>query len=93
MAVTHSKDKTSWFRVEMYSPLAEEATARVGRGSRVTINGFLKEDTWVDKATNSRRSKIKVIAQSLGIVSLRGPNQQDGAGAGASDSAPSAAAA
>ncbi|KIZ01455.1 hypothetical protein MNEG_6510 [Monoraphidium neglectum] len=57
----------------MYSPLAEAAAARVGRGSKVTVTGVLRE----------------IIAQSLGVLAPRGASQQqDSAFDGAPSAAP-----
>jgi hypothetical protein len=46
--------------VDAYNPLAEEVAARVTRGTKIVVHGYLKQDEWTDKATGARRSAVKV---------------------------------
>ncbi|GBF99391.1 hypothetical protein Rsub_12324 [Raphidocelis subcapitata] len=83
LAVPMGKDKTSWFRVDVFSPLAEEVAHKVTRGTKVVVHGYLKQDEWTDKATGAKRSAVKVVARSVGVIP-----RYDGPGMGAAADAP-----
>ncbi|KAI8471435.1 MAG: hypothetical protein J3K34DRAFT_520521 [Monoraphidium minutum] len=90
LAVPAGKDKTSWFRVDLYSPLAEQAAQRVRRGTSVVVHGYMREDKWVDKTTGQNRSAVKVVARTLGVLARRPASDGGGFDDGGSAAAPAA---
>jgi len=63
------EEATSYFDVACWRDLAENASASLHRGDRVVVTGRLEQHTW-DASDGSKRSKVKVIADEVG-VSLR----------------------
>ncbi len=63
------EEATSYFDVACWRDLAENASASLHRGDRVVVIGRLEQERWA-AADGSNRTKIKVIADEVG-VSLR----------------------
>lgn len=80
--------KTSWVPVKMFGQLAERARDRLVKGSTVAITGHLEEDTWDDKATGQKRSRLYVVADSFEVITDRKATAQPVAGANANYAAP-----
>ena len=59
-------DATVWDRT------AENCCQYLKKGSQVHIEGALKMDTWDDKTTGEKRSKIKVLADRVQFLDRRG---------------------
>lgn len=64
LAVRRTQDKTDWFELEVWGALAERAKDVVRKGSKVHVEGRLKVDEWTDAASNSKRSRTKVVADA-----------------------------
>ena len=56
---------TSFFDIEAWGKQGESCQKYLTKGSPVLVVGTLKQDTWEDKATGQKRSKIKVVAQNV----------------------------
>lgn len=56
-------DNTIFFDVSCFGKAAESGNERLAKGSHVLVDGRLKQDSWTDKATGQRRTKLKVIAE------------------------------
>ncbi|KAK9861227.1 hypothetical protein WJX84_009182 [Apatococcus fuscideae] len=60
----------SWFcrvDVEAWGSLAESASQQLGKGSRVAVQGRLKQEKWAE-ATGQTRSRLKVVANTINRV-------------------------
>ncbi len=95
--VTDSGEKmqeTTYVDVVVWSRLAEIAGQFLHKGSPVFIEGRLQMDTWEDKATGQKRSKIRVVADNLQFLGRRdggddnGPAVSGGGGGGYAAPAP-----
>ena len=95
--VTDSGEKmqeTTYVDVVVWSRLAELAGQYLHKGSPVFIEGRLQMDTWEDKATGQKRSKIRVVADNLQFLGRReggdegGPPMGGGNGGGYQQSSP-----
>lgn len=64
-AAGEKREEVTFVDVEMWGKLAELAGEYLKKGRPVFIEGRLKLDTWDDKATGQKRSKMKVIADSM----------------------------
>lgn len=88
--VTDSGEKmqeTTYVDVVVWSRLAEIAGQFLHKGSPVFIEGRLQMDTWEDKATGQKRSKIRVVADNLQFLGGRregGEEPMPGGSGGAS---------
>jgi single-strand DNA-binding protein len=71
VSVPQGKDKDpAWIDVTCWGDLAEHVVESCSKGSRVSVQGRITEDTWQDKQTGDKRSKVKVIADDVAL-SLR----------------------
>jgi single-strand DNA-binding protein len=59
------KDETTFVDVTVWGSSAENAHKYLSKGRGVFIEGRLQMDTWDDKATGQKRSKLKVVADNL----------------------------
>ncbi len=79
-------DVADFFDVTAWEKLGELVMQYLAKGRRVLVQGRLRQDSWDDKETGKKRSRIEVVATD--VTFLDGPNGGDNApaqaGAGAS---------
>ena len=63
-----TKEEVSFFDVVMFGNTAEAFAKYHSKGSECLVEGRLKQETWDDKATGAKRSKIVVIADRWHFV-------------------------
>lgn len=84
------QEETTFVDVELWGRQAEIAGEYLKKGRPVFIEGRLKLDSWDDKATGQKRSKMKVVGEQLQLL---GGREGGGGGGGGereySDSRPS----
>jgi len=72
---------TTWLDVEAWNDEARQLCDHVAKGRQIQVTGRLKENTWTDKATGQKRSRIKVSAYSFAFVApYNGANGANGGG-------------
>ncbi len=71
------KEETLFIDVTVWDRQAENCCQYLRKGSGVHIEGSLKMDTWDDKTTGEKRSKIRVNAERVQFLDRR-----DGGGSG-----------
>jgi single-strand DNA-binding protein len=74
------RDETTYVDIVLYGRLAEIAGEYLKKGRPVYIEGRLKLDTWDDKQTGQKRSKMRVVGEALQLLGSR-----DGAREGSSN--------
>jgi single-strand DNA-binding protein len=79
------KEETLFIDVTVWDRQAENCCQYLRKGSGVHIEGSLKMDTWDDKTTGEKRSKVRVQAERVQFLDRRG---DAGGGGGDSDFAP-----
>jgi single-strand DNA-binding protein len=57
---------TTWHRVKAFRTLGENIIESLRQGHLVIVHGTITTDTWIDKATEHKRSAQKVIADLVG---------------------------
>ena len=68
--------------MELWGRLAEIAGEYAKKGRPVYVEGRLRMDTWDDKATGQKRSRMKVVGENLQLLGSRtggpsgGPQEQ-----------------
>ena len=73
------QEETTFVDVTLWGRQAELAQQYLSKGRGVYIEGRLQMDTWDDKTTGQKRSKLKVIAENLQFLpDGRGGQQQGG---------------
>ena len=72
--------------ITLWGRTAEIAHQYCGKGRPLFVEGRLQTDSWEDKATGQKRTKLKVVAESLQLLGSPG-----GGGGGGQPSNPPAA--
>jgi single-strand DNA-binding protein len=65
------QEEVTFIDVEMFGRKAEVAAEYLKKGRPVFIEGRLKLDSWDDKASGQKRSKLKVVGESLEFLGSR----------------------
>jgi single-strand DNA-binding protein len=76
-------DGADFFDVTAWEKLGDLIVQYLAKGRRVLVQGRLRQDSWDDKETGKKRSRIEVTATD--VTFLDGPSDGNGGG---SDSAP-----
>ena len=63
--------ETTYVEIIAWSKLAEICGQYLRKGSSIFIEGRLQQDTWDDKATGQKRSKLRVVAENIQFLSQR----------------------
>lgn len=74
------REETLFIDVTVWDRQAENCCQYLRKGSAVHIEGSLKMDTWDDKTTGEKRSKIKVQADRVQFLDSRRADQGGGMG-------------
>lgn len=60
------QEKTSYFDVVAWRNLAEEGANILEKGMGVIIVGRMEQQSWEDKETGAKRSRVQVLADNIG---------------------------
>ena len=60
--------QTTWLDVEAWNDEARQLVEHVAKGRQLQVTGRLKENTWIDKATGQKRSRIKISAYAFAFI-------------------------
>src|SRR6516162_1213939 len=74
------KEEVTFVDVDAFGRQAETIGQYLKKGRPVLIEGRLKYDTWEDKQTNQKRSKLGVVLENFQFMDS---NRGEGSGAGA----------
>ncbi|MEY2563235.1 MAG: single-strand DNA-binding protein [Verrucomicrobiota bacterium] len=81
------REETTFVDVTLWGRTAEIAGEYLKKGRPVFIEGRLQLDTWDDKTSGQKRSKLKVVGEGLQLI---GGRPGGGGGGGGEDEGPSA---
>ncbi|TLD71102.1 single-stranded DNA-binding protein [Phragmitibacter flavus] len=81
------REEVTYIDVVLWSRLAELAGQYLSKGRAVFIEGRLQMDTWEDKQTGQKRSKIRVVGETMQFIDSK-RDGDEGGGGGGSRSAP-----
>ena len=73
-------DQADFFDVTAWEKTGELVAQYLGKGRRVLVQGRLRQDSWDDKETGKKRSRVEVVASD--VTFLDGPSG-DNQGGGA----------
>lgn len=79
-------DQADFFDVTAWEKLGELVNQYLSKGRRCLVQGRLRQDSWDDKETGKKRSKVEIVATD--VTFLDGPSGDSGP----SNSTPGAAA-
>ena len=65
---TKNTAEVNYFDILAFGKLAETANKYLTKGKRVAIMGTLRQERWQDKNTNTARSKVRIIMQSMQML-------------------------
>jgi single-strand DNA-binding protein len=65
------REEVTYVDVVLWARLAEIAAEYLKKGRPVFIEGRLQLDTWDDKQSGQKRSKLRVIAESMQLLGSR----------------------
>jgi single-strand DNA-binding protein len=74
-------DAADFFEVTAWEKLGELVVQYLAKGRRVLVQGRLRQDSWDDKETGKKRSRVEVTATD--VTFLDGPNDGNGGGSSA----------
>lgn len=80
-------DQADFFDVTAWEKTGELVAQYVTKGRRILVQGRLRQDSWDDKDTGKKRSKVEVVA--FDVTFLDGPNGDNTGGSSAPASAAS----
>ena len=67
------REETIFVDVELWGRLAEIAGEYAKKGRPIYIEGRLRMDTWEDKTSGQKRSRMKVVGENLQLLGGRPP--------------------
>lgn len=76
-----SDDAADFFDVTAWEKLGDLVVQYVTKGRRVLVQGRLRQDSWDDKESGKKRSRVEVVATD--VTFLDGPNGDSGAASAA----------
>jgi len=77
---SQKKEEVTFVDITLWGRTAEVAGEYLAKGKQILIEGYLKLDQWDDKETGQKRSKLKVIGESMTMLGSGG-----GGGGGGSE--------
>jgi single-strand DNA-binding protein len=78
------QEEVTYLDIVLWNKLAELAGQYLHKGRPVFIEGRLQMDTWEDKATGQKRSKIKIVGETLEFLDSKVGGGAGGGGGGGS---------
>lgn len=76
------KEETTFIDVTLWGRQAEIAGEYLAKGRPVLIEGRLHLDQWDDRETGQKRSRLKVVGESMQLLGGRGEASGGGGGGG-----------
>ena len=65
------REEVTFVDVELWGRVAEIAGEYVKRGNPLYVEGRLKQDSWEDKDSGQKRTKLKVVAENIQLLGAR----------------------
>ena len=68
-------EETTFVDVTLWGRTAEVAHQYAGKGQPLFIEGRLHMDSWDDKTSGQKRTKLKVVAENIQLIGSKGGTQ------------------
>jgi single-strand DNA-binding protein len=65
------REETTFVDVELWGRLAEIAGEYAKKGRPIYVEGRLRMDTWEDKTSGQKRSRMKVVGENIQLLGSR----------------------
>ena len=85
------REEVAFIDCTAWGKQAEVLSRYVGKGDALFVSGRLKQDTWEDKQTGAKRSKLGVVVDDFQFIGGKGGKKDDDAPPPAKKRAPVAA--
>ena len=66
------EDQADFFDVTAWEKLGELVSQYLSKGRRCLVQGRLRQDSWDDKETGQKRSKLRVVCENLQMLGSGG---------------------
>lgn len=76
------REETTFLDITCWGRTAEIAAQYLSKGRPVFVEGRLQMDTWEDKQSGQKRSRIRIVAENLQLLGGRGDAPQGGGSSG-----------
>ncbi len=76
------REEVTFVDCELWGKTAELAGQYLSKGRPVYFEGRLKLDTWDDKTSGAKRSKMRVVVETMQFLGSRGDGDGGGGGGG-----------
>jgi single-strand DNA-binding protein len=67
-----TKEEVNFIDIEAWGRQGEVIAQYMRKGRPFLVEGRLKQDTWEDKDTHKKRSKLKVVLESFSFIDSKG---------------------
>jgi single-strand DNA-binding protein len=68
-----TKEEVNFIDVEAFGRQAEVIAQYMRKGRPLLVEGRLKMDSWEDKTTHQKKSKLKVVLEGFSFIDSKGP--------------------
>ena len=79
-ATGERQEEVTYLDIVLWGKQAELAGQYLAKGRSVYIEGRLQMDTWEDKTTGQKRSKIKIVCENMQFIDSKGAGGGGGGG-------------
>jgi len=74
-----------WLTLKIWGKTAQVAADYVRKGSQIAVSGQLENESWTDKATGEKRSKVVLNVKELTLLGSKKDAEASGYGGDSSD--------
>ncbi len=74
------KDETCFVEIDSFGKTAENISKYFSKGRPILVEGRLRQDTWDDKNTGQKRSKLLVVLERFEFIGSARDNNYQGGG-------------
>jgi single-strand DNA-binding protein len=82
------REETTFIDVTLWGRTAEVASEYAKKGQPIYVEGRLQLDSWEDKTSGQKRSKLKVVGENIQLLGSKGGGGGGGGSRGGDDEAP-----
>jgi single-strand DNA-binding protein len=74
------QERTEWHNIAAWGKLGEICGQYLKKGKLVYIEGSIRTDSWDDKETGQKRSRVEIVANTMKMLDRRGDEGSGGGG-------------
>ena len=78
------QERVNWFEIDTFGKQAEACGNHLSKGSRVLVEGSLRQENW-DGKDGKKHYAVKVVAQRVHFLGSKGDSGQAGSGRSGGD--------